>query len=176
MGIETVVMSEPAQGHVQFVAVGQDDPLAAPLLDELAHEYSSRYGSTRDAVMSWLRSQPADVFAPPTGGMFVGLLDGVPVTGGAFQRFDDDTAELKRIWTHSAYRKRGLARALLEHLEDEIVACGYWNVYLTTGHLQPEAEALYTAAGYTRLPAPLPADGTVFPIAFHKVLPVEESA
>lgn len=176
MGIETVVMSEPAHAHVQFVAVGQDDPLAAPLLDELAEEYSSRYGSTRDAVMSWLRGQPAREFAPPTGGMFVGLLDGVPVTGGAFQRFDDDTAELKRIWTHSAYRQRGLARTLLEHLENEIAARGYLNVYLTTGHLQPEAEALYAAAGYTRLPAPLPAEGTVFPIAFHKVLPVEESA
>ncbi|ABK76194.1 GNAT family N-acetyltransferase [Mycolicibacterium smegmatis] len=176
MGIETVVMSEPGRTHVQFVAVGQDDPLAAPLLDELADEYSSRYGSTRDAVMTWLLSQPAEVFAPPTGGMFVGLLAGEPVTGGAFQRFDDDTAELKRIWTHSAYRKRGLAKALLTHLEDQIAARGYRKVYLTTGHLQPEAEALYAAAGYTRLPEPLPADGTVFPVAFHKVLPAEESA
>ncbi|ULN48517.1 GNAT family N-acetyltransferase [Mycolicibacterium goodii] len=176
MGIETVVMSELAQDRVHFVAVGQDDPLAAPLIDELADEYSSRYGSTRDAVMAWLRGQPADVFAPPSGGMYVGLLDGAPVTGGAFQRFDDDTAELKRIWTHSAYRKRGLARTLLVHLENEIAARGYRKVYLTTGHLQPEAEALYAAAGYTRLREPLPADGTVFPIAFHKVLPVEESA
>jgi ribosomal protein S18 acetylase RimI-like enzyme len=176
MGIETVVMSEPAQGHVQFVAVGQDDPLAVPLMDELADEYSRRYGGTRDGVMAWLRGQPADVFAPPTGGLYIGLLDGIPVTGGAFQRFDDNTAELKRIWTHSAYRQRGLARALLAHLEREIAARGYRNVYLTTGHLQPEAEALYDAAGYTRLREPLPADGTVFPLAFHKVLPAEELA
>jgi hypothetical protein len=43
-------------------------------------------------------------------------------------------------------------------------------VYLTTGNRQPEAEALYQATGYTRLPEPLPARGPVFPIAFVKML------
>lgn len=47
---------------------------------------------------------------------------------------------------------------------------GYRRVYLTTGHRQPEAEALYEATGYTRLPEPLPARGPVFPIAFLKML------
>lgn len=160
-------------GPVTFVAVGQDDPLAEPLLAELAVEYSGRYGGTSERVMTWLRSQPAGDFAPPSGGLYVGLLAGVPVTGGAFQRFDDETAELKRIWTDSRHRRRGLAKALLVRLETEIAARGYRRVYLTTGHLQPEAEALYTSAGYTLLGTPLPAEGegTVFPIAFHKVLP-----
>ncbi|MHC9291189.1 GNAT family N-acetyltransferase [Mycobacterium sp. LTG2003] len=168
MGIETVVMSGP----VQFVAVGLGDPLAEPLLAELAVEYSGRYGGTVERVRTWLDSQPAHEFAPPGGGLFIGLLDGDPVTGGAFQRFDDETAELKRIWTAAGHRQRGLAKALLGHLEAEIAARGYRRVYLTTGHLQPEAEALYASAGYTRLREPLPAEGegTVFPIAFEKVL------
>ncbi|MGV0746162.1 GNAT family N-acetyltransferase [Mycolicibacterium sp. XJ870] len=162
-------MSEP----VQFVAVGLDDPLAAPLLAELAVEYSDRYGGTPEGVMAWLRSEPPDELAPPGGGLFIGLLDGLPVTGGAFQRFDADTAELKRIWTDSRHRRRGLAKTLLVHLETEIAARGYQRIYLMTGHLQPEAEALYTSAGYTRLSEPLPAEGegAVFPIAFEKVLP-----
>jgi GNAT superfamily N-acetyltransferase len=102
--------------------------------------------------------------------MVVGLLDGVPVTGGAFRRFDADTAELKRIWTDGRHRRRGLAGALLTVLETDIAARGYRRVYLTTGDRQPEAEALYLAAGYRRLPDALPAQGESYPIAFLKEL------
>jgi GNAT superfamily N-acetyltransferase len=161
-------MPVPAVSDLRFVRVGQDDPLAEPLLAELAVEYASRYGSTTEAVGAWLRQYPAGEFAPPAGGMLVGLLDGEPVTGGAFRRFDTETAELKRIWTDGRHRRQGHARALLGALEAEIAAQGYRHVYLTTGNRQPEAEALYLATGYRRLPEPLPAEGEVYPMAFAK--------
>ena len=159
-----------ALNKLRFVAVDQEDPLAEPLLAELAVEYASRYGATEEAVSKWLRGYPADEFAPPGGGLLIGLLGGQPVTGGAFCRFDTETAELKRIWTDSRHRRRGHAKALLIELEAEIVACGYRRVYLTTGDRQPEAEALYLSSGYTRLAEPLQAEGDVFPIAFVKAL------
>ena len=155
---------------VSFVAVRQDDPLAQPLLAELAMEYSTRYGGTEDDVAAWLHSHPAHEFAAPDGAMLIGVLAGRPVTGGAFQRFDADTAELKRIWTDSGHRQRGFAKALLTALEARIVELGYRRVYLTTGDRQPEAEALYDAAGYIRLSEPLPAEGEIHPIAFQKDL------
>ena len=155
---------------LRFVSVGQDDPLAQPLLDELAVEYARRYGGTEERVMAWLRSHPADEFTAPDGGLLIGLLGETPVTGGAFQRFDAETAELKRIWTDSAHRQRGYAKVLLAELEAEIAGRGYTRVYLTTGDRQPEAEALYESTGYTRLADPLPADGEVYPIAFLKAL------
>jgi ribosomal protein S18 acetylase RimI-like enzyme len=160
-----------AVNQLHFVAVGQDDPLAEPLLAELAVEYATRYGGTEQAVSKWLRGYPAEEFAPPGGGLLIGLLDGQPVTGGAFQRFDDSTAELKRIWTDSGHRRQGHAKALLVELETEIASRGYRRAYLTTGDRQPEAEALYVSSGYTRLAEPLPAEGDVYPIAFVKVLP-----
>ena len=163
-------MSVPAVSPLEFVAVSQEDPLAKPLLAELAVEYATRYGATEDAVAKWLRDYPAEEFAAPAGALLIGLRDGQPVTGGAFRRFDDDTAELKRIWTDSRYRRRGHAKALLVELEAEIAARGYRRVYLTTGDRQPEAEALYLATGYTRLAEPLPAEGDVYPIAFVKAL------
>jgi GNAT superfamily N-acetyltransferase len=163
-------MSVPAVDKLRFVAVGQDDPLAEPLLAELAVEYATRYGAPEDAVSKWLRGYPADEFTPPGGGLLIGLLDGRPVTGGAFRRFDDATAELKRIWTDSRHRRRGHGTALLVELETEIAARGYRRVYLTTGDRQPEAEALYLSAGYRRLPEPLPAEGDVYPLAFVKTL------
>ncbi|MGW0163409.1 GNAT family N-acetyltransferase [Mycobacterium sp. NPDC003323] len=156
--------------QVRFVSVAQDDPLAEPLLAELAVEYSTRYGGTEAGVARWLRGHPAAEFTAPHGALLIGLVDGAPVTGGAFQRFDADTAELKRIWTHSGHRKRGYAKALLVELEALIAERGYRRVYLTTGDRQPEAEALYESAGYTRLSEPLPADGDVYPIAFEKML------
>jgi ribosomal protein S18 acetylase RimI-like enzyme len=160
----------PIVDKLRFVAVGQDDPLAEPLLAELTVEYASRYGVAEEHVSKWLRSHPAAEFAPPDGGLFVGLLGEEPVTGGAFCRFDDSTAELKRIWTDSRHRRRGHGKALLVALEAEIVARGYRRVYLTTGDRQPEAEALYLSTGYTRLAEPLPADGDVYPLAFVKAL------
>jgi GNAT superfamily N-acetyltransferase len=163
-------MSVPAVGELRFVAVGQDDPLATPLIDELAIEYADRYGGVRDRVHAWLRGYPAAEFEAPDGGLVIGLLAGTPVTGGAFRRFDDTTAELKRIWTDSRHRRRGHAKALVSRLEADIAALGYSRIYLTTGDRQPEAEALYLSLGYTRLDQPLPAEGEVYPIAFLKVL------
>jgi GNAT superfamily N-acetyltransferase len=163
-------MPVPAVNQLRFVAVGQDDPLAEPLLAELAVEYASRYGATEQAVSRWLRSYPAAEFTAPAGGLLIGLSDGQPVTGGAFRRFDDATAELKRIWTDRRYRRQGHAKALLTELEIQIAARGYRRVYLTTGDRQPEAEALYLSSGYTRLAEPLPAEGEVYPLAFEKTL------
>lgn len=156
--------------QLRFVPVALDDALAQPLLAELAVEYADRYGSTPPTVLAWLKDSPVGEFAPPAGGLLIGLLDGRPVTGGGFRRFAEDTAELKRIWTDSAHRRRGFAVALLAELETQIAARGYRKVYLMTGDRQPEAEELYRATGYTRLPGPLPSEGPVFPIAFEKWL------
>jgi GNAT superfamily N-acetyltransferase len=159
-----------ASPALRFVLVAQDDPRADPLLAELAVEYADRYGSTEERISAWLRTYPPGEFAPPGGAFLIGLLAGQPVTGGAFRRYDADTAELKRIWTDRRYRRRGYARNLLSVLETEITARGYGRVYLTTGDRQPEAEALYLSAGYVRLPEPLPGEGEVYPVAFEKVL------
>lgn len=164
-------MTMPTVDELHFVAVSQLDPLAAPLLAELALEYATRYDSTEERVMKWLLEEyPAEDFTPPDGALLIGVLNGVPVTGGAFRRFDDTRAELKRVWTDSRYRQRGYAKAVLAELEHEIAVRGYRRVYLTTGDRQPEAEALYLSAGYTRLAGPLPAAVGGYPIAFEKTL------
>src|SRR4051812_13032257 len=134
--------------RLRFVDVDENDALAQPLLTELAVEYATRYEAPEAAVASWLRNHPAEQFRPPDGGMLIGLLDDQPVTGGAFCRFDDDTAELKRIWTDSRHRRQGHAANLLAALEAQIAHRGYRRIYLTTGNRQPEAEALYDSVGY----------------------------
>ncbi|WP_198961809.1 GNAT family N-acetyltransferase [Pseudonocardia sp. MH-G8] len=148
-------MSAPAL-DVRLVAYTA--PLVQPLLVELDREYTARYGHTLGDLRAEARRGAAE-FGPPDGGLLLLLLAGVPVAGGAFRRFDERTAELKRIWTGSAHRRQGLARRVLAELEREISVRGYRRIYLTTGPRQPEAKGLYLASGYTPLYDPrLPAE------------------
>ncbi|MEV4244313.1 GNAT family N-acetyltransferase [Streptosporangium canum] len=131
--------------EVRHVAV--HDPEVRPLLDDLRHEYTRRYGPNQE-----LSRYPGEQFTPARGGAFLILVeDGETVAGGAFRRYDGETAELKRIWTHPAHRRRGLGLAVVRELEREAVRQGYRRIYLTTGPRQPEAAGLYLATGYTPL-------------------------
>jgi GNAT superfamily N-acetyltransferase len=127
------------------------DPLAAPLVAELSREYDERYG-VHDGIPSSieLSRYPARRFQPIDGGAFLLLVEGGrAVAGGAFMRAGDaDAVEVKRVWTHSAHRRRGLARLVMGELEAEAGRRGIGAVVLSTGPRQPEAVALYLALGY----------------------------
>ncbi|WP_369373334.1 GNAT family N-acetyltransferase [Promicromonospora sp. Populi] len=154
------------------------DPLVEPLLAGLSVEYRTRYHDllTEEQHRAEMTHYAAEEFAPPVGALVLLLEDGEPVAGGAFRRRlepergdvarlaradarDADgvpvvpTAELKRIWTHAAHRRRGLARRVLAELEARARDLGYPRLYLTTGPRQPEAAALYRSTGYTPLSA-----------------------
>jgi polar amino acid transport system permease protein len=122
------------------------DPEVEPLVAELTEEYFTRYGGNRE-----MSRYPAAEFAPPGGALLILREHGESVAGGAFRRYDPETAEVKRVWTHSAHRRRGLARRVLAELEAEAKRRGYRRLYLTTGPRQPEAKGLYLATGYTPL-------------------------
>lgn len=154
--------------ELTFLHVPVSDPRVEPLLRELGHEYSRRYG--RDAHAEIAR-YPDEEFTEPYGGLLLLLLEhGEPVAGGAFRRYDTSTAELKRIWSHSAHRRRGLARRVVAELEQQAAGRGYRRIYLTTGPRQPEARGLYLATGYTPLFDPEADPETIGPLPFEKHL------
>jgi GNAT superfamily N-acetyltransferase len=143
----TTAPARPTSG-IKVLSLPMHDPRVKPLLEELAVEYSTRYGDLFGNVEDELKRYPAEEFAAPHGALLILQEDGESVAGGAFRRYDSHTAELKRIWTHSAHRRRGLARLVLAELEAEAVRRGYRWIYLTTGPRQPEAKNLYLATGY----------------------------
>ncbi|MFC8088816.1 GNAT family N-acetyltransferase [Streptomyces sp. NPDC057301] len=158
--------------ELTVIEVPVSDTRVEPLLRELGDEYSRRYG--RDAHAELAR-YPDEEFTAPHGGVLLLLVEaGEPVAGGAFRRYDATTAELKRIWTHSAHRRRGLARRVVAELEREASVRGYRRVYLTTGPRQPEARGLYLAAGYTPLFDTEADPETIGPLPFEKHLAVQE--
>ncbi|MFS7872196.1 GNAT family N-acetyltransferase [Streptomyces asiaticus] len=163
----TSVAEPPPQPQPQLtvVRVTVDDPRVEPLLRELAHEYATRYGRAADGE---LNRYPAEEFAPPHGELLLLLEGGEPVAGGAYRRYDERTAELKRIWTHSGHRRRGLARRVVAELERSAAERGYRRIHLTTGPRQPEARGLYLATGYTPLFDVSADPETIGPLPFEK--------
>ncbi|MEU0839620.1 GNAT family N-acetyltransferase [Streptomyces sp. NPDC005962] len=158
----------PAAAGLAVVTVEVGDPRVAPLLRELGDEYSTRYGKDAHAELA---RYPDEEFTAPHGGVLLLLLEhGEPVAGGAFRRYDAATAELKRIWTHSGHRRRGLARRVVAELECVAGTYGYRRLYLTTGPRQPEARGLYLATGYTPLFDTEADPETIGPLPFEKHL------
>ena len=122
------------------------------VLDGLEAEYGRRYGTARPGgARRDIDRYPAGLFVPPLGDFIVLLEDDEPIAGGAFMSHDDETVEIKRVWTHPDRRRQGLARRMMDVLEHEAGALGYTRAYLTTGFLQPEAIGLYRSIGYRPL-------------------------
>ncbi|MFJ3957998.1 GNAT family N-acetyltransferase [Arthrobacter sp. NPDC090010] len=145
-----MTLTSPA---LDVVHLTLDDPRVKPLLDELAVEYTARYGDFFSAggAQEELARYPASEFEAPDGALLVLQRGGETIAGGAYRRYDENTAEFKRIWTHSAHRRKGLARRVLLELERSAQERGYRRIYLTTGPRQPEAKGLYLATGYAPL-------------------------
>jgi GNAT superfamily N-acetyltransferase len=137
----------------QIVFASPLDPRAKPLIEDLIQEYDSRYGDffDREGAVVELNRYPPEAFAPPHGNFLLLVRDGETIGGGAFKRYDDETAEFKRIWTRRDLRRQGLAKRLLVALEAQALSQGYSRIYLTTGFRQPEAKHLYLTNGYTAL-------------------------
>lgn len=130
------------------VPFGHADALR--LIDEVQQEYVTRYGGMDETPLEHA------MFDPPRGSFFVGYLAGVAVASGAWRRRDDvtalgsaRTAEVKRMYVAPAARGRGVARAVLAHLEATAAEAGAEVAILETGIQQPEAIALYESSGYT---------------------------
>ncbi|MCW2583532.1 MAG: GCN5-related N-acetyltransferase [Klenkia sp.] len=152
-------MSRPllldAGRELRTVVVHPDDPRATPLFAGLGGEHDRRYGDLFGGSGHELGRYPAEVFTAPHGAFLVLVEDGVTVAGGGFMpHADPGTAEVERVWTATGHRRRGLARRVLTELEAVAHDRGVTRLYLTTGPRQPEAKALYLAAGWTPLSDP----------------------
>lgn len=95
-------------------------------------------------------AEPLEALIAEHSAFFVGDVDGRSVACGAvrFVQDDPDFAEIKRLFVAAEFRGRGLATAMVLHLERYARASGMRIVRLEAGPLQPEALALYRGLGY----------------------------
>lgn len=129
----------------QFRDVSPEAPELQPIIAVLFGEYEARYGDyfSRDAEV-----ELTEWYLAPQGLFIVLERDGEIIATGAYKPFDEQTAEVKRIWTHPALRQQGLAQRVMRELESRAQVAGYRHIYLTTGFRQPEAVKLYLSLGY----------------------------
>ena len=136
-------------GTLELSPARFSDAAAQRLVEEVQAEYVLRYGGPDDTPLE------EGVFDSPRGAFFLGYVDGAPVAMGGWRWRDDvhpwaaeTVTEVKRMYVARAARRRGYARAVLAHLEDTAREAGSPAMVLETGIEQPEAIAMYQAAGY----------------------------
>ena len=76
----------------------------------------------------------------------------VPIACGAIKEHSKDTMEIKRMYTIPESRGKGIGTEVLTALEIWATELGFKKCLLETGKRQPEAIALYTKKGYSRIP------------------------
>lgn len=99
-------------------------------------------------------------FDPGSGGYATGMDEGTflivrhkgrPVGCGAVRVLGDGIGEIKRMWLSPELRGYGIARKLLQALEDEARELGVSRVRLDTNRSLSEAFGLYRQAGYVEI-------------------------
>jgi putative acetyltransferase len=78
--------------------------------------------------------------------------NGEPVACGAIREFGASSMEVKRMYTLPTSRGKGIAKKILNELENWASELGYSKCILETGKRQPEAIQLYTKSGYRSIP------------------------
>jgi putative acetyltransferase len=75
-----------------------------------------------------------------------------PAGCGAIKEYSTGTMEIKRMFTMSECREKGIASRVLTELEKWATELNYKKLILETGKRQPEAIALYKKNGYKIIP------------------------
>jgi GNAT superfamily N-acetyltransferase len=78
--------------------------------------------------------------------------DEKPAGCGAIKEYDPETMEVKRMFVPTERRKKGIASAILNELENWAAELSFTKCILETGKRQPEAIGLYKKNGYKQIP------------------------
>jgi putative acetyltransferase len=125
-----------------FIRVNRE--LATPALRDAFERYMTV--SLRDEI-----DRLADYYTERQGAFFVAY-EGQKLAGVfGLERVGAASAELRRMYVAPAYRRRGLARMMLDHAEQACRAAGTRVLTLSTSELQQAALAFYRCSGYRLL-------------------------
>jgi ribosomal protein S18 acetylase RimI-like enzyme len=131
-----------------FAIVDPHDPDAQAALREYLAEVAQHIS---EPAIGMHEADDVDDFREPRGAFIVARLGTDTVACGALRPFDDDTAEIKRMWVRPASRGRGLAATLLEELERVARQRGFARARLDTNEALTPAIRLYESRGYRRI-------------------------
>lgn len=76
----------------------------------------------------------------------------IPVGSAGFKKYDDECAEVKRVFIKREYRRKGISKKLMELLEERAKNKGYKYLILESGEPLAAAMSLYRKIGYKVIP------------------------
>ena len=76
----------------------------------------------------------------------------VPVGSASFKRYDNENAEVKRVFVKKEYRGQGISLELMKMLEERAREKGFKYFILESGEPLAAAMALYRKIGYKVIP------------------------
>jgi putative acetyltransferase len=132
--------------HIQRANL--DDPAFATLLQEHAAAMAATAPSESQHALDLSELRDPDVR------VWTLHLDGQLAGCGALQHLDREHVEIKSMRTSRHHQRRGVARAMLQHLLGEARASGYTRASLETGSMDyfEAARRLYMSAGFRPCP------------------------
>jgi len=80
--------------------------------------------------------------------VWIAYSDSTPVGCAAFKQYENDIAEVKRVFVKPEYRGKGISKVLMKALEEKALESGYNKLILETGKHLKEAIGLYQKSGY----------------------------
>ncbi|HTS37705.1 MAG TPA: GNAT family N-acetyltransferase [Candidatus Solibacter sp.] len=104
-------------------------------------------------------------YAPPSGRLLLGELEGQLAACVALHKLDAETCEMKRLYLRPQLRGKGLGRALADRIISEARGIGYKRMRLdTVGPVMKDAVAMYRKIGFREIPPyrPNPMAGTLY--------------
>ena len=137
----------PELAKVQFEKIDRANEDFERLCDELDANLDEIVGNTFDRSDYVAYNQLDDIHD-----IILAYLDGVAVAGGSYKFYDEETMELKRVFTEKKVRGMGLGKELLRRLEADARIQGYRYAILESGEPLVEAMVLYRKMGYKVIP------------------------
>lgn len=80
--------------------------------------------------------------------VILAMEDGELAGAGSFKRYDDSSAEIKRVFIRENYRQKHIAADIMEKLEKEAKEKGFKRLILETGEPLAAAMNLYEKTGF----------------------------
>ena len=127
---------------------GLDDPTVHRLTEATVAELNSHYDGRPGSGAKPLAVE----FEAPDGTFLLAVLDGEAIGCGGLCRFDETTAEIRRMYVMPHARGQGVSRAILAALLDAGRELGFTRARLETGFAQRAAIGLYESSGFGRIP------------------------
>lgn len=133
---------------------------AAELMREFVSWQHIRHTDNRERIDAYFNPEGfedelarlPEPFVRPGGTLLIAKVRGHIAGCIALKDLGDRVCEMKRLYLKPEYHGLGLGRLLVSRLIEEASAMGYTSMRLETGPLQFEAQGLYAAFGFRRIP------------------------